>query len=55
MIDGFNQRLSFDVPTIESVGGGSVRCMVAEVFEKEIFTIWCLNNPIDDAPVPYRV
>ncbi len=32
MIDSFNQRLSFDVSTIESVGGGSVRCMVAEIF-----------------------
>lgn len=32
LIDSFNQRLSFDVSTIESVGGGSVRCMVAEIF-----------------------
>lgn len=32
VIDEFNPRLSFDISTIETVGGGSVRCMVAEVF-----------------------
>ena len=28
----FGELLSFDVQTIESVGGGSVRCMLAEIF-----------------------
>jgi hypothetical protein len=24
--------LSFEIPTIETIGGGSVRCMLAEIF-----------------------
>ncbi|WP_116964415.1 citrulline utilization hydrolase CtlX [Fastidiosibacter lacustris] len=32
LIDKYCHRLSFDIPTIETVGGGSVRCMLAEVF-----------------------
>jgi hypothetical protein len=28
-VDGL---VAFDIPTIESVGGGSARCMLAEIF-----------------------
>jgi hypothetical protein len=30
-LEGFGELLSVDIPTIEAVGGGSVRCMIAEV------------------------
>ena len=30
-LESFGQLLSVDIPTIEAVGGGSVRCMIAEV------------------------
>ena len=29
-----SELVSFDIPTIENVGGGSVRCMIAEVFSQ---------------------
>ncbi len=32
IIDRYVTRLPCDIPTIETVGGGSVRCMLAEVF-----------------------
>lgn len=32
IIDQYCKRLSADIKTIESVGGGSVRCMLAEIF-----------------------
>ena len=31
MLEGFGELVSADIPTIEAVGGGSVRCMIAEV------------------------
>jgi len=30
-LEGFGELLAVDIPTIEAVGGGSVRCMIAEV------------------------
>ncbi|WP_119344158.1 citrulline utilization hydrolase CtlX [Facilibium subflavum] len=32
LIDQYCKRLCFDITTIETIGGGSVRCMLAEVF-----------------------
>ena len=32
MIKGRLNLLSFPIPTIEKYGGGSVRCMLAEIF-----------------------
>ncbi len=29
---GYNQLVSIDIPTIEKYGGGSIRCMMAEIF-----------------------
>jgi len=31
-LKSFNELLEVDIPTIESVGGGSARCMLAEIF-----------------------
>jgi len=31
-LSAFNDFLRFDIPTIETVGGGGVRCMMAEIF-----------------------
>jgi hypothetical protein len=31
VLEGFGELLEADIPTIEAVGGGSVRCMIAEV------------------------
>jgi hypothetical protein len=30
-LEKFGKILAADVPTIEAVGGGSVRCMIAEI------------------------
>lgn len=32
----YNEILAFDIPTIEKYGGGSVRCMIAEIFLPKI-------------------
>ncbi len=34
VIDKYTQRIICDIPNIENVGGGSARCMMAEVFTK---------------------
>ena len=31
-LSSYNELIIFSIPTIERVGGGSVRCMMAEVF-----------------------
>lgn len=31
-LERYNRILCFDIPTIEKVGGGSIRCMLAEIF-----------------------
>ena len=31
-LNSYNEMLVFDIPTIEKYGGGSVRCMMAEIF-----------------------
>ena len=31
-LEKYNRLLTFAVPTIEQNGGGSVRCMIAEIF-----------------------
>ena len=41
-IDGFEVAIApsrftyYEIPTIESVGGGSARCMLAELFEPKL-------------------
>ena len=34
-LEQYTQLLAFDIPTIETIGGGSVRCMMAEIFLPE--------------------
>jgi hypothetical protein len=31
MLERFGSLVAADIPTIEAVGGGSVRCMIAEI------------------------
>ena len=31
-LNAYNELIVVDIPTIEKVGGGSVRCMMAEIF-----------------------
>ena len=35
-LKSFNDLIVIEIPTIEKYGGGSVRCMMAEVFLKRI-------------------
>lgn len=36
LVAGTDQLLPISIPTIERLGGGSVRCMLAEVFATEV-------------------